>query len=72
MSAMLEELPWGVMSVTPGGPKRGHASLMRPLGAAPGAPFVWCRYAVARTIAAAINAAFCGGGVMPPLRLAAR
>jgi hypothetical protein len=39
------------------GPRRGLASLMQPLEAAPDVPFVMCRYAEARTRAAAIIAA---------------
>src|ERR671939_1975043 len=48
------------------GPRRGLASLMQPLEAAPDVPFVMCRYTEARTRAAAIIAAGLPGGISPP------
>jgi hypothetical protein len=51
--------------VIPGGPKRGDASLMRPLEATPGMPFaISGRYVAIRTNAATVIAAVCAGGSM--------
>ena len=49
----------------PGGPKRGHASLMQPLEATPGMPSAnMSRYVAIRTNAATVIAAVCAGGSM--------
>ena len=46
-----------------GAAKRSHATLMRLTWAAPGNVVVECRYAEARTSAAAVNAARWSGGI---------